>query len=389
MPLPERTPARPAAGPPIGTLERDAKPLGGRLFPTVAEMRTALPGFLFVVVPITVVAEVLWYIEVRSKNQFFVDIFIGAVIALFLANVVSLPAVLRPGLEFSTKWFLRLGIIIYGLKFSYAALASAGLAYLAIILVAVIVAVGLSFALGHLLGVSPATSALIGTGTAICGVAAAMATAPSIKAKPEETAVALSTILLWGTLGMLLYPFLGHALGLSHAVYGAWTGASLHDLPQIVAAAQQGGGDTGLKYALLVKLIRVAFIVVLVLFMSIVFAVRGGRGEGEVRSGNIYLAALKKFPLFVAAFFVVVLINTFVKIPESIAGPLATYKASVSPVTVAGVCLTIAIVGICARVTRKVLATAGPRALALGLVTWVVQSGLVLLTAYVLLRTAT
>ncbi len=355
-------------------------------YPSGSEIKEALPGFLFVVLPITVVAEALWTFEIYAKQTFFVDIFMGAVLAVIVGNVARIPDHLQPGLVFSTKWFLRAGIIIYGLKFSYASLEGRGIDYLAVVLVAVIPAIAVALILGRVLRVSAPTAALIGTGTAICGVAATMATAPSVRAKAEEVGVALAGILFWGTLGMFFYPYLGHALGLSHSVYGAWAGASIHDLPQIVAAAKQGGGATGLKFALLVKLVRVAFIVVIVFFMSLYFSARRRReGDDTATQGSSVGAALRQFPLFVAGFFLVVLFNTFVKVPATIAGPLATYPATTSPITVAGVFLTFAIVGIGARVTRSVVAKAGPRSMFLAFITWAVQSVIVLLTAQALI----
>lgn len=351
---------------------------GTTWYPKAGEIKAALPGFFFVVLPITVCAEALWLLELSAKKQYFIDIFIAAVLAIVVGNVISLSDRLQPGLHFSTKWFLRLGIIIYGLKFSYKSLETGGLSYLAVIVVSVVTATTVALGLAAILKLNRRTGALLGTGTAICGVAAAMATAPSIKARAEEIGVALGAILFWGTLGLFFYPIIGSALHLSHSVYGAWTGAALHDLPQIVAAAQQGGGATGLKYALLVKLVRIAFIVVMVLFMSIYFTVKEGNKTERVGAGALMSKALGQFPLFVGGFFIVVLVNTFVKIPASIAGPLATAKPSVLPTTVAGVLLTFAIVGICARVTRPVIAAAGPRAMVVGFVTWAAQSVLVL-----------
>jgi len=168
-------------------VEKDPDWKGAHWYPSGREIEEALPGFLLVVLPITVIAEVLWTVEIVSKQSFFVDIFMGAVLAVIVGNVVQIPDRLQPGLVFSTKWFLRAGIIIYGLKFSYRSLAGGGIDYLAVVLVSVI--------------------------PAICGVAAAMATAPSVRAKAEEVGVALAGILFWGTLGLFLYPYIGHALG--------------------------------------------------------------------------------------------------------------------------------------------------------------------------------
>lgn len=357
-----------------------------RFLPTGPEIRKAAPGLLAVVLPIAILAELLWYVEIRSNNTWFVDIFIAAVLALIVANVKPISARYQPGLEFATKWFLRLGIIIYGLKFTYAYLATAGWGYLALVTLSVVTALVVAAIVGRLLGLSAHASALIGTGTAICGVAATMATAPAIKARAEETALALGTILLWGTVGLLVYPLIATLAHLSPVVFGSWTGASIHDLPQIIATATQGGGQDALQAALFSKLIRVAFIVLVVFSLTVLFAMRES-GTGPTRRGASALStALKSFPLFVLGFFLVVVLNTAVKIPPEVAGPLATWSASVFPTTVAGFLLTLAIIGICARVTRQAIGRAGPKALLTGLAAWVVQSVVVFVVTEIAVR---
>ncbi len=356
-----------------------------RFLPAREEIANAVPGLVIVVLPIAIVAELLWYIEIRSNNTWFVDIFIAAVLGLIVANVKPIPAKYQAGLEFSTKWFLRLGIIIYGLKFTYAYLATAGWSYLALVVVSVVVAIGSAAIVGRLMGLSGPATALIGCGTAICGVAAIMSTAPAIKAKAEETGLAIGTILVWGTLGLLTYPILATIFNINPALFGSWTGASIHDLPQIIATATQGGGQDALQAALFSKLIRVAFIVLVVFLMSIIFALREAGSSTERSGPRVFLTVLKGFPLFVLGFFLVVVLNTIVKVPAELAGPLATWSASVFPTTVAGFLLTLAIIGICARVTREAVGRAGPRALVTGMAAWLVQSALVLLVASLLL----
>lgn len=368
----------------VGTKSLRGQGWWSRFLPLREEVLSAVPGLLTVVLPIAILAEVLWYIEIRSNVTWFVDIFIAALLALIVANIRPLPARYQAGLEFSTKWFLRLGIIIYGLKFTYAYLATAGWRYLSLVVISVVIAIGVSMLVGHLMGLSARSSALLGTGTAICGVAAIMTTAPAIKARPEETALALGSILLWGTLGLLAYPVIATFYHLSPTLYGSWTGASIHDLPQIIATATQGGGQMALQAALFSKLIRVAFIVPVVFFMGTLFALKEVRA-GTDRSGvKSLLFAVKGFPLFVLGFFLVVVLNTAITVPSEIAGPLATWPASIFPTTFAGFFLTLAIIGICGRVTREAVGRAGPQALATGLVAWVVQSTLLFVTATLL-----
>lgn len=353
----------------------------GNLFPSTSEISKALPGLFLLVFPITIVAELLWWFEIRSQHTWFVDIFIAAVLALTVANTVEIPERLKAGPAFAQKWFLRVGIIFYGLKFSFAYLLLVGMNGLIIVVAAVALAIFLSLALGRLMGLEEKTSALIGAGTAICGIAATMATAPGIKSSEEQSGVAIGVILFWGTLALFIYPIIASVLGIPAVVYGTWAGATIHDLPQIIAAAQQGGGNDGLKAALMIKMIRMAFIIVTVLGFNMYFAVRERRESGDT-SSNIFLVALKSIPGFVIIFFGVVLLNTVVKIPLDIAGPLATYPATVMPFTFASLLLSMAIIGICCRVTHKTIRVAGIKAMVTGLIAWLVQSGVVLWLSY-------
>ncbi len=356
----------------------------GKYFPSAPEIKEALPGLFAVVLPITVAAEILWYLEIHFQNTFFVDIFIAAVLALIVANFVVIPQGLKAGTAFAQRWFLRLGIIVYGLKFNYRYLSTSGWENLVIVVVAVISAIAAALAGGKLFGLDEKTSALLGSGTAICGITAIMATAPSIKAREESTAIAIAGVLFWGTLALFAYPLVAAAIGMPAAVYGAWCGGAIHDLPQIIAAARQGGGNEALQSALMVKMIRIGFIVVVVLGMNALFTIKEQK-EARSDAKNLFMTALQSLPGFVISFFVVVLTNTLVNIPESIKGPLATYPAAKVPFTLASLLLTMAIIGICCNCTAQTIKSAGMKALGVGFIAFFVQSALVLWLSYAFL----
>lgn len=88
---------------------------GGKYFPSALEIKEALPGLFAIVLPITVVAELLWYIEIQYQATFFVDIFIAALLTLIGANTINIPERFKARPALAQKWFLRFGIIIYGL----------------------------------------------------------------------------------------------------------------------------------------------------------------------------------------------------------------------------------------------------------------------------------
>lgn len=364
------------AGQPQSQLNTKAKGgwKGTPFYPGSSEIRQALPGLVYVVLPLALLAEGIWILELQMHATFFVDIFIAAVLALLLGNSFTIPERMQAGLTFSTRWCLRLGILLYALKFSYRPLLQSGLQNFIIVLCAILLALGIALIGGRLLTIHPRIAALIGTGTGICGISAVLATSPAIEARDEETAVALGTILCWGTAGLLFYPLIGHVLHLSPTVYGAWTGATIHDLPQLIATAQQGGGTAALKAALLVKLIRVTFIVLIVLTLSISFQLRNpGLSRGTQASLRLQ-SLIKTFPLFVVGFFLIVVTNTISTIPGWLTGPLATWPTTTFPTTLSSFLLMLAVIGICVRINRSAIKIAGLKALILGLLVWSMQS---------------
>ena len=120
------------------------------------------------------------------------------------------------GVNFSKQRLLRLGIVLYGLRLTFGDIGRVGLEGIAIDAVMV----GSTFLLGtlagvRLLGLDRRTAMLIGAGSAICGAAAVMATAPVLRARAEETAVAIATVVVFGTFAVFLYPAL-YAWNLEH-----------------------------------------------------------------------------------------------------------------------------------------------------------------------------
>ncbi|MDR7363206.1 putative integral membrane protein (TIGR00698 family) [Marmoricola bigeumensis] len=110
--------------------------------------------------------------------------------------------------------------------------------------------------LGTRLGLGAATSLLIATGFAICGASAVAAMGDTAEAEEDDVAVAIAMVTICGTVAMVVLPLLQQPLGLSDAQYGAWVGASVHEVGQVVAAAGPAGG-AAVGIAVVVKLTRV------------------------------------------------------------------------------------------------------------------------------------
>jgi uncharacterized integral membrane protein (TIGR00698 family) len=168
---------------------------------------------------------------------------------------------LSTGIKFSKARLLRLGIILYGFKITLQQIAGIGLAGLATDVVMVASTLTMGIVLGtKWLGLSQSMSTLIGSGAAICGCSAVLATQPVVgKCESHEVSAAVGTVVLGGTLSMFLYPFLFKALPIlaaSPKLMGIYSGSTIHEIAGVVAAGNAMGGDVAFT-AVVTKLARV------------------------------------------------------------------------------------------------------------------------------------
>ena len=212
------------------------------------------------------------------------------------------------------------------------------------------------YVVGEVLHLDRHSSLLVAVGTGVCGISAIIATQQAIKSNDEEAGMSLATILLFGTVVLFVYPILGRVLSLSSTVYGIWTGATTLDLPQLVAAALQGGGAAALTAGLWVKSIRIGLLVPVIFAVTTIVS----RSSPAGSTGSVgYRTILRSFPLFIILFFAVILYNTVSPLATWAVGPLATGKGIPLSLNAASVLLTTAIVGICFRVRRDVVGKTG------------------------------
>ena len=189
---------------------------------------------------------------------------VAIVLGLLLRNFLPLPKTLAPGLKFCTTTLLRLGIVLVGVKLSVVEMARLGAAGIPVVLAAI--TTGLVFVtwFNKRLGLPPKIGTLIAAGTSICGVTAIVSTAPAIDADEREVAYAVANVVAFGLFGMLVYPYLAHALLPGSAAIGLFLGTAVHDTSQVVGAAltyrQIYADDAVLRVATVTKLTRNLFL---------------------------------------------------------------------------------------------------------------------------------
>lgn len=251
-----------------------------------------------------------------------------AVVAGLAVAAVGTPAAWAPGLGFALRWLLRGGIVLLGAQLSLALLAQVGAAVVVALVALVALALGLAVVLGRAVGIPPRLALLLGVGTAICGNTAIVTCAPIIGASSRETSYAVTTITVFGTVAVLLYPFVGLVAGMSEPSFGVWAGMAVHDTSQVVATASAAGG-TALAFATVVKLTRNVLLAPVVLLLG---AVAGG-GEGSAQGRGRRLAAA--VPVFVWGFLALAALRSAGLVGEDVAAAAGTVSRALILVALA------------------------------------------------------
>lgn len=187
----------------------------------------------------------------------------------------GLPAASTGVVRLFARPLLRVGIVLMGVRLDFRRLAEAGVRVLVVDLL--VVSLGALFLvwLGARLGVPRRLALLLGVGTSVCGASAIAATGPLVQADEDEVAVSIGLISLVGTIGVVVYPTLGTLMGLSDAAYALLCGATLQEVPQVLAAAFARGQEAG-DFGTLVKLARVALLAPLALVIALTYRARDG-----------------------------------------------------------------------------------------------------------------
>ena len=141
------------------------------------------------------------------------------------------------GARRADRRLLRSGIVLLGFSVSFGSIAALGLGTVGLVAATLVATLVVTTWLGNRVGLGRARSLLIGTGFAICGASAIAAMEETAGADEEDVAVGIAMVTLFGTLAMVLMPLLWHPLGLTDVQFGVWTGASIQEVGQVVAAA--------------------------------------------------------------------------------------------------------------------------------------------------------
>ena len=250
------------------------------------------------------------------KQMSFSPLIVGIILGMLYANSLRnhLPETWVPGILFCTKQVLRAGIVLYGFKLTFQSVIAIGLPAILIDMVIVVLTILIGVWVGRLMKMDKDLALLTAMGSAICGAAAVLGAEPVVKCEAHKTAVAVSTVVIFGTLSMFIYPVMYRAgiLDLDPEQMVLYTGATLHEVAHVVGAGNAMGKEIS-DAAIIVKMIRVMMLVPVLLITSFMVsraAVKAGGQGGSMKDISI--------PWFAIGFLAVIGFNSFDLLPQSL-----------------------------------------------------------------------
>lgn len=258
------------------------------------------------------ISEFQW-VKDLSLSPLIVGIILGMLYANSLRNYI--PETWVPGIKFCTKQILRTGIVLYGFRLTFQQVLAIGLPAIIIDVIVIFITLLLGVVAGRLLKMDEKTSLMVSTGSAICGAAAVLGAEPVVKCAPHKTAIAVSTVVIFGTLSMFLYPILYRAgiFDLSAQEMAIYSGATLHEVAHVVGAGNAMDPNGALHLAdqaTITKMIRVMMLAPVLLIMSYIIArVRRARHTDVAADGKSKISV----PWFAFGFLLVIAINSLLQ----------------------------------------------------------------------------
>jgi uncharacterized integral membrane protein (TIGR00698 family) len=250
-----------------------------------------ISGILFVAIfaaAATMIADIQFV-----KSLGISPLVIGIVMGIFYANTLHnhIPSEWGTGITFSGKKILRFAIVFYGFRITFQQIAEVGMSGFMVSLIML----STTFFIGTYLGIKifkmdRDTAMLTASGAAVCGAAAVLATEPVLKAEGHKTAVAVSMVVLFGTISMFLYPVLYSAIiepatGFMHMTpqeFGIYVGGTIHEVAQVVAvpASVVGAPLDMANSAVIVKMTRVIMIAPMLIVLGIYLSMQAKKSGG-------------------------------------------------------------------------------------------------------------
>lgn len=248
------------------------------------------------------------------KDLSFSPMIIGIILGMLYANSLrnNLPETWVPGIQFCSKKILRLGIILYGFRLTFQDIANVGVSGIVIDAIVVTVTILGGIWIGRLLKMDRDTALLTSVGSGICGAAAVLGAESTIRTQPYKTAVAVATVVIFGTISMFLYPLAYRSgwVDLTPQEMGIYSGSTLHEVAHAVGAGNAMGPEIS-DVAVIVKMIRVMLLVPVLLILGVWAARRNSADTASKEKGKVNI------PWFAVGFLLVIAFNSLDLLPAA------------------------------------------------------------------------
>lgn len=295
------------------------------------------------------------------RNLFFVGIIVSA------SGLIGPPLALVLGLVFGlttehdfhehsrqlSRFLLQAAVVCLGCGMDLHEVVRAGRSGVAYTAMSIVLTLAIGIALGLVLRVAKTSSLLIATGTAICGGSAIAAAGPVLQASDEEMGVSLGVIFVLNSVALLLFPVLGHLVGLSQTQFGLWSALAIHDTSSVVGAGAKYGA-VALAVGTTVKLTRALWIVPLTIALAM-----ARKSKAKVR-----------WPWFILYFCIAAALATY--LPRALPSSKAAFDG-VAKLGRAGLTTVLFLIG--TGITRNTLREVGVRPLVQGVTLWIIVAG--------------
>lgn len=250
------------------------------------------------------IADFKW-VKNLSLSPMIVGIILGMIYANSLRNFI--PNTWVPGIKFCTKQILRTGIVLYGFRLTIGQVFDVGLPAIIVDCIVITGTLLLGLLFGRILKLDKQTTLMTSTGSAICGAAAVLGAEPIVKCPAHKTAVAVSTVVIFGTLSMFLYPiaYRSGLLDLTNQQMAIYTGSTLHEVAHVVGsgnAMDPSGALHIADQATITKMIRVMLLAPVLIIMSFLLSMK--KDKSNNKRGKITI------PWFAFGFIGIIILNS-------------------------------------------------------------------------------
>ena len=267
--------------------------------------RELMPGFI---VSVVVAAAACFLSEHYGAPVMLFALLLGMAL-----NFLAADRKCKAGIEFTARTVLRVGIALLGMRITLGQITALGWQPVALVITLVVVTISVSVIAAKMLGFQKLFGMLTGGATAICGASAALALSAAFPNHPQKEKATLFTVIgvsALSTLAMIVYPMIARWLELSPQLAGVFLGATIHDVAQVVGAGYSMSTETG-DTATVVKLMRVAMLLPVIVCAAMITRIQGADSGGE---------RPPLLPWFAVGFLILACINSTGWVPTVVQG---------------------------------------------------------------------